>query len=142
MGRTITVMARSDLIVSKNKKTYFTITDETGQKYISFKPSLHPEVPVGTQKEIEWEPGKMADDTPRLLGIVGQKTEEPGRSLIKEAIREGAVVIEPTDDTRLRSMAVSYSKDLAVAGKIELKEIAKYADKFLNYILHIKGKEE
>lgn len=33
-----------------------------------------------------------------------------------------------------RSIAISYAKDLCVAGKIELKELATYADKFLAYI--------
>lgn len=43
-----------------------------------------------------------------------------------------------SDDIRIRSMSISYSKDLAVAGKIEIKDIKIYADKFLNWIL---GKE-
>ena len=67
---------------------------------------------------------------------------QEGKSLVEEAVKIGAVVTSSTDDTRLRSMAISYSKDLAVAGKIELKDVTKYANKFLNYILNIKGKEE
>ncbi len=66
------------------------------------------------------------------------ETELPPPSLVKEAVGMGAEIIGSTSDTRLRSMAVSYSKDLAAAGKIELSDILKYADKFLNYILNIK----
>ena len=33
-----------------------------------------------------------------------------------------------------RSVAISYAKDLCVAGKIELKDLTIYADKFLHYI--------
>lgn len=36
---------------------------------------------------------------------------------------------------RLRSMALSYSKDLAVARIIEVKEIESYASSFLKYIM-------
>jgi hypothetical protein len=43
-------------------------------------------------------------------------------------------VKEPAND-RIKSMALSYSKDLAVAGKIRLEEINTYADKFIEYIL-------
>ncbi len=42
------------------------------------------------------------------------------------------------DEIRNRSMVISYSKDLAVAGKIEVKDITTHADKLLNWIL---GKE-
>jgi hypothetical protein len=41
-----------------------------------------------------------------------------------------------SDDIRNRSVAISYSKDLVVSGIIDLKEITKYADKFLDYILN------
>jgi len=60
--------------------------------------------------------------------------------LVQEAIKMGAEIIGSTDDPKIRSMCVSYAKDLAVAGKIELKDIPKYADSFLNYILNIKRK--
>jgi len=40
------------------------------------------------------------------------------------------------DDTKERSMSIAYAKDLVVAGKIELKEVIIYANKFLEYILN------
>ena len=69
--------------------------------------------------------------------VARAEREEQGVSpVVKEAIKLGAKVI--TDDPKLRSMSISYSKDLVVAGKIELTEIGKYANMFLNYILNIK----
>jgi hypothetical protein len=47
-----------------------------------------------------------------------------------------APTIVREDDSKVRSMAVSYAKDLAVAGKIELKELSTYANKFVDYILN------
>ena len=38
-------------------------------------------------------------------------------------------------DTRDRAVALSYAKDLACHGKIELGDMRKYADGFLDYIL-------
>ena len=69
------------------------------------------------------------------LGDTPEKPPEP--ILAQEAVKLGAKAIGSTDDTKLRSMACAYSKDLACASKIELKDISKYADKFLNYILSI-----
>ncbi len=46
-------------------------------------------------------------------------------------------VTNTVKDTRLRSMALSYAKDMAVAGKIDLKTIRQLADEFLGYILNI-----
>jgi 6-phosphogluconolactonase (cycloisomerase 2 family) len=37
--------------------------------------------------------------------------------------------------TKDRAVAISYSKDLVIASKIELKNMVTYADKFLEYIL-------
>ncbi len=44
------------------------------------------------------------------------------------------------DDIRNRAMAISYSKDLACAGKIEAGEITNYADKFLNWMTKSESK--
>jgi len=60
-------------------------------------------------------------------------SEEAHKELVKEAVKLGA---KPQGDERVRSMACSYSKDLVVAGKIELKDLSKYADKFISYILN------
>ncbi len=64
------------------------------------------------------------------------ETELPPPSLVEEAVNMGAKAI--TSDPRQRSIALSYAKDAWIAGKIELSDILKYADKFLNYILNIK----
>ena len=57
--------------------------------------------------------------------------------LVKAAKAMGAEVISEkpiVHDNKSRSMAIAYAKDLAAAGKIELKDMAAYADKFLEYI--------
>ena len=59
-----------------------------------------------------------------------QEGEEP---MVTEAKRMGAKVIS-VDNLKNRSMSVAYSKDLVCAGKIELKQLSEYADKFLKYI--------
>jgi len=47
--------------------------------------------------------------------------------------------ITPTQDTKDRSVAISYAKDLVIGGIIELKDIVAYADKFLGYILNLES---
>jgi len=39
-----------------------------------------------------------------------------------------------SDEERMRSMCISYAKDLSVAGKIEVKEIESHASRFLSFI--------
>jgi hypothetical protein len=64
------------------------------------------------------------------------KGEAP--DMVQAAKTMGAKLIGSTDDTRLRSMAIAYAKDVFIAGKCEQKEIPKWADSFLKYILDIK----
>lgn len=47
-----------------------------------------------------------------------------------------------TDDIKLRSMALSYVKDLVAAGKIPLGSIIQYSNVFLQYIKTGVGPEE
>jgi len=58
---------------------------------------------------------------------------EPVPSLVQEAVKLGAKVIGHSD-VKNRAVSISYAKDLAAAGKIELKDMRAYADKFLEYI--------
>ena len=53
--------------------------------------------------------------------------------LVAEAKKMGAKVTG-VDNLKNRSMSVAYSKDLVCAGKIDLKQLSEYADKFLKYI--------
>jgi len=63
--------------------------------------------------------------------------QAPKDHLVKAAVAMGAEVIDTTN-TKDRAVAISYAKDLAVAGKIELKDMPKYANSFLDYILRRK----
>ena len=60
-----------------------------------------------------------------------------GAEAVKDVLAKKAV--EKVGDNQIteknKSVALSYSKDLVVAGKIELRDITSYADKFLAYIL-------
>ena len=58
----------------------------------------------------------------------------PKEYMVEAAVKTGAKIIPDQNEIRNRSMAIAYSKDLAVAGKIELKQLKEYADKFLAYI--------
>jgi hypothetical protein len=56
--------------------------------------------------------------------------------LVKAAKAMGAVPVNetPKSSVKDRAVAISYAKDLAIAGKIELKDMSAYADKFLEYM--------
>ena len=69
------------------------------------------------------------------------KAEVPDPPIVKEAVKMGARVVGDTSDARIRSMALAYSKDLVSAGKVELSDILKIANRFVDYILDIKRKE-
>jgi len=66
----------------------------------------------------------------------GPKGDKP--DMVQAAKTMGAKIIGSTDDTKLRSMAVAYAKDVFIAGKCEQKDIPKWADSFLKYILDLK----
>lgn len=51
-----------------------------------------------------------------------------------QVVQEATTQAQSGDNERLRSMCLSYAKDLAVAGKIELGGINGFADTFLAYI--------
>ena len=57
------------------------------------------------------------------------------KDIVTEARKMGAEVTSSSGDTRLRSMAVAYAKDLVVAGIIPLEDMGKRANWFLKYIL-------
>lgn len=52
----------------------------------------------------------------------------------QEAPQSKSEPVKQESDTRLRSMAISYAKDLVVAGKISLTQMNATADMFLEYI--------
>ncbi len=75
------------------------------------------------------------------IGETGEWCNEPEESeasaLVEEAKSIEAKEIETTQkvtDPKNRSYALSYAKDLAVAGKIEVKDIGAYAKKYTKYL--------
>jgi len=66
----------------------------------------------------------------------GKKFEQ--EYLVKEVEKMGGKVV----DTKLRSMAVAYAKDLVASGIIDPKSIRKWADWFLRYIQDEKTDEQ
>jgi len=85
---TITVQARSDLIVSKtSKRTYFIITDTTGRKLICFIPHLRDLFNLGNiVKDVDIQPGKTEDDLSKILSVGG---EPQPASPLKEKAKYG-----------------------------------------------------
>jgi len=132
--------------VDKNSYGDLVFTDKEGVKYKIgnkriqyFEKAILPDTTIKLSfatssfgKEYIYRADKVSDELAK---------QAHQSSLVKEAVKLGAEVIGATDDPKLRSICVAYAKDLAVADKIELKDISKYADKFLGYILNIKRKE-
>ena len=58
--------------------------------------------------------------------------------IVKEAVKMGAEVVsvttKPPSDPKNRSYALSYAKDLAMAGKVEVDKIKAWAIKFAKYL--------
>ena len=65
----ITVMTKTELITPASKHIYFTLTDETERKLLSFVTELYPYLIVGSSADIEVQPGKQEGDTPRILNV-------------------------------------------------------------------------
>ncbi len=136
--------------VGENSYKDLTFTDKEGNAYkISnkrvqyFKDKILPGRAVqlnfakAYDKEYIYSADFVEDKLPETKAPEIATKATTSTTLAKEAIKLGAKPI-PTGDDRIRSMAISYAKDLVVAGKVELKDIKAYADRFVAYIL---GKE-
>lgn len=89
MIETITVVAKSELKVSKNKRTYFTIGDEKGRTFVCFKPALHPELEVGTAMPIDFDEPTKQGDSYRLNGLaIYGKVEEVPKPDTRESLED------------------------------------------------------
>lgn len=74
-------------------------------------------------------------DTSKWCNEEKKKPVSEGTHLVDAPPSQAEKVKEPNYRNPVnRSVAVSYAKDLVTAGKIELKELSAYADKFLQYI--------
>lgn len=77
MSEQIAVTTRSDLIVSKtSKRTYFTITDDTDRKLICFNPAYYNKLEVGSVVQLDIQPGRSAEDTPRIESLIEEGAPE------------------------------------------------------------------
>lgn len=53
--------------------------------------------------------------------------QKPATGSIPEQVKNG-------DDERIRSMCLAYSKDLVVAGKVQIEQIADMAEQFVEWV--------
>jgi len=81
MIETITVVAKSELKVSKNKRTYFTIGDEKARTFVCFKPALHPELEIGKAYPLIFTEPTKEGDSYKLDGLATEK-EPPEKEVI------------------------------------------------------------
>lgn len=65
----ITILSKSELKISKNKRTYFTIGDEKDRTFVCFKPALHPELEVGVEKVVDFTAPAKEGDSYKLNDI-------------------------------------------------------------------------
>ncbi len=68
---------------------------------------------------------------------LGEASQASAEELVAPLKKEPRPMLS-TDDTKIRSMAIAYAKDLVVAKIIELKDMAVYANRFIDYILNVK----
>ena len=80
------------------------------------------------------------DDVKKLLGkLINLEVNDKGQWSLMTASKiqpkqEAKEVKQNLPDTKLKSMSLSYAKDLAVAGKIEVDKIIDFAEKFNIYL--------
>ncbi len=66
-------------------------------------------------------------------GVEEEPKEAPKEPLVRAA-KQADTDWAKKDTERNRSMCISYAKDLAVAGKVEVSAIVEFADIYLHYI--------
>jgi len=117
----------------KTGKTFYKITDIKGGEFTSFDTAL---AILKKGDVIDAEIEVSGKYTNIKSFTVLQHIEIPPSEHHLEKVAEGFYSPPaPSDQTyKNRSTAISYSKDLCVAGKIELKDITVYANKFLLFI--------
>ena len=128
--------------IDTNQYGDLTWTDKEGKEYKvkSTRKQYFEAIQPARAVEISWSSFKGTEYPYSVVAVAEEIAKQPPKDhLIKAAVAMGAEVIGTTN-IKDRSVAISYAKDLAVAGKIELKDMPKYANSFLDYIL--KQKED
>lgn len=104
----------------------------------------------GKDNQTRWRVHFEGDDKPLIMGSqpsakIGDDIPQEKLKLASKGERQYYVWLKDTPkktygksqeelNQSARTMALSYSKDLAVAGKIEVTKILEQADKFLDWI--------
>ncbi len=135
---TITVMTKTELITPASKHIYFTLTDETERKLLSFVTELYPYLIVGSLAAIEVQPGKQEGDTPRILNVYkdgkpvyeAKPQQGAGRSYgkSKEELAQIRQLAEAQNRSIQAQTSLNRAVDIAIAfkwDKIEDKETIK-----------------
>ena len=104
-----------------------------------FQDAIAHSLPVEVTKEKKgqyWNlTGVTLLDKPTLLEVAKELGAVPEKEYLEQAKRHPPLpVSDEYSRTKMRSMSISYAKDLCCAGKIEISQMSAYADKFLEYI--------
>jgi hypothetical protein len=105
----------------KNDKEYYLVTDTQGQKFYHF---------AGDINII----GKLANGRGAVLDIEHTGGEYPKITAAKLLHYKPLTNKLSSDEIKNRSVAISYAKDLVCAGKSDLADIEKLADRILAYV--------
>ncbi len=81
-----------------------------------------------------WTTASQQSGKNYLSAVLGNPNAIEPPANATQTIQQATTQAQSSDNERLRSMCLSYAKDLAVAGKIELGGINGFADDFLAYI--------
>ena len=118
---------------SYGQAKWFDVTDGEGKEYLCSKMEQRSRFAVGQLNDV------------RVWSVEGKKKlriELASPDAVADIPEVGKIIPKPDTpkptveaDTKLRSMACAYAKDLACYGKIEPGEIEGWADYFLGYIV-------
>jgi hypothetical protein len=123
--------------VGKFKSQSIRIKDSTGEIYASLQNFEIPKDSKGQKILIKRAKANVyysAKNSSNVWGVNVAKLDDIAIGEVKEAKHEELPPEEAVGNDKTRSMALAYSKDLCVAGKIETKHILEIAFKFDNYI--------
>ena len=123
MIETINIRERSNLIVAKqSKRTYFTVTDDQGRKFLCYNQSAFNEMPVGAGVAVEIT--ERGDQTP-TIDLITEGAEKPAeqpappkpqerKDTFGEGQREGMWYKELGELIRSGEMVKMFGKENAI----------------------------
>lgn len=138
MEKVITVKSVQIKHVSNGKGEWMCITDAEGKTSNIFpKTPGYNLIAEGKALKITLEKGEKYWDVTNIedIGQPEHKPEiKPEVPFTNGKVTNGGPAIIPVTDSRNKSMALSYAKDLVVAGQLDIKDIYNQAHEFELYL--------